>query len=159
MKELLDTPQTHEENGVLTYSVATVLAASPEIVWKKITDIEQLLKWDSMLLEMKGSINKNGKIKLRSAIKPKQTFSLKVSEFEPDRKMVWSSSMGPFFKGIRTYELKPHDGGTTLFKMDEKFSGWLLPIMKGMLPDCNVLFGTYIRDLKKELKSVNLVKV
>ena len=158
MKDLLDSPQTHEENGVLTYYVATVLAVSPEVVWQNITNIEKLLKWDSMLLEMSGSIRENGKIKLRSAIKPKQTFKLKVSEFAPNKKMVWTSSMGPLFRGVRTYEVLPHDGGTTLFRMNEEFSGWLLPIMKGVLPDCNVLFGTYIRDLKKEINSMNLEK-
>lgn len=159
MKDLLDTPQTHEENGVLTYSVATILAVSTEVVWQKITNIDQLLKWDSMLLEMTGTIGENGKIKLRSAIKPKQIFKLKVSEFVPKKRMVWSSSMGPLFKGVRTYEVLPHDRDTTLFRMNEKFSGWLLPIMKGVLPDCNILFGTYIRDLKKEIDSMNLEKV
>lgn len=156
MKELLDTPQSHEENGVLKYSVATVLSVSPEIVWQKITNIDQLLKWDSMLLEMTGSIKASGKIKLRSMIKPKQVFELKVTEFEPNKRMVWSSSMGPLFRGIRTYELIPYERSSTLFKMDEKFSGWMLPFMKGMLPDCNLLFGTYIRDLKKEIESMNL---
>jgi len=159
MKDQLDTPQTTHEKGVLTYSVATLLQASEDIIWKKLTDIDQLLQWDSMLVEMKGAIGKNGKIELRSAISPSQTFKLKVTEFIPNRKMVWSSSMGPLFKGVRTYELIPNRDGTTLFRMNEKFSGLLLPLMKRMLPDCNILFGTYIRDLNKEINSINLERI
>lgn len=150
MQTLLEKPTTVTKGNTLTYSVEAVFPISAETLWQKLTNIEELLRWDTMLLELKGNIGPKGKIKLRSAISPKQTFSLKVSEFIPNEKMVWSSVMGPLFKGVRTYELKPHVDGTH-FHMYENFSGIMLPLIKNKLPDCDTLFGTYINDLKKEL--------
>ena len=150
MQAIDETPKTVKQSGKLIYSVEALLAASPETVWQKITTPEELLRWDSMLMEFEGEIKEGGKIKLRSKMSPKQVFKLNIPEFVPNLKMVWSSSMGPLFKGVRTYQLQPKDGGT-YFSMKEEFSGWLLPIMKKALPDCDVLFGTYIKDLKNEL--------
>jgi len=150
MKTISEKPTTEKRGNTIIYSVEAALPASPEVVWQKLINIEELLRWDSMLIELDGTIGPGGKIKLRSAISPKQTFSLKVSKFVPNKKMVWSSGMGPLFKGIRTYDLKPHPDGTH-FHMHETFSGFMLPLIQNKLPDCDTLFGTYIKDLKKEL--------
>lgn len=143
-------PRAVERDGALVYSVAALLPAPPEAVWQKLTDPEALLRWDSMLLELEGRIEAGGTVRLRSALSPKQVFTLQVSEFVPNRLMVWRSGRGPLFRGVRTYRLEPNGGGT-LFRMEEVFSGWLLPLMKRMLPDCDTLFGTYVRDLQSEL--------
>lgn len=143
-------PHTEKRNGKLIYHMEARLDAPPQQVWAKISDIDQLLKWDSQLLELKGDLTEGGRIELRSKMAPKQTFKLKVSNVQPNRSMTWSSGMKPLFSGVRTYELEPIPGGTQL-RLKEVFSGWMLPLMQRQLPDCETLFGTYVRDLRTAL--------
>lgn len=152
MEFQLDQPVATTERRQITYTVECLFAVPPEAVWEKLTDKAALLEWDSNLMELNGDIGPGGRIKLRSKMSPKQTFRLKVSEYQPYEKMVWSSSMGPLFKGVRTFELRSHHTGTH-FRMYEVFSGWLLPLMRNQLPDCEILFGTYIKDLRQALHS------
>ena len=44
----------------------------------------------------------------------------------------------------------PAGDGTTDFEMVEAFSGLLLPMIKGSLPDFAPVFDRYALDLKKE---------
>jgi hypothetical protein len=64
--------------------------------------------------------------------------------------MVWSDGMAPMFKGERTFTLTPRADGTTELEMVETFSGLMLPMIKGSLPDFAPVFDRYARDLKKE---------
>jgi hypothetical protein len=54
------------------------------------------------------------------------------------------------FKGVRTFELKRRGDGTTDFAMQERFSGLMLPMIKGSLPDFGPVFERYATDLKTE---------
>jgi hypothetical protein len=57
--------------------------------------------------------------------------------------------MAPMFKGVRTFTLTPKPGGTTEFRMIEVFSGLMLPMIAGQLPDFAPVFEQYARDLKR----------
>jgi len=103
-----------------------------------------------MIMEIEGEIKNGGKVALRSAISPEQKFKLKISDLVPNRQMTWSSGMYPLFRGVRQYKLNDH-GGRTGLVVEEVFDGWLLRLMKNKLPDCETLFGTYARDLKRAL--------
>jgi len=54
------------------------------------------------------------------------------------------------FKGVRTFTLTENGDGTTLFAMKEEFSGVMLPMIKGSLPDFAPAFEAYAADLKRE---------
>lgn len=150
MEIVPDQPTTISERFRMTYIIESVLPAPQKAVWARLSDQEALLEWDSMLMELTGDFKPGGKIKLRSKLSPRQVFRLTVSEFEPPHRMVWRSGRKPLFQGVRTYELEPR-GKETFFRMQETFSGWMLPLMRSQLPDCETLFGTYIRDLQKAL--------
>jgi hypothetical protein len=53
------------------------------------------------------------------------------------------------FKGERTFTLTPGPDGTTLFRMTEVFTGLMLPVIKGSLPDFRVTFDQYAADLRR----------
>ena len=57
--------------------------------------------------------------------------------------------MAPMFKGVRTFSLSPNADGSTEFAMKEEFSGLMLPLIKGSLPDFAPVFETYAEDLKR----------
>jgi hypothetical protein len=64
--------------------------------------------------------------------------------------MCWTGGFAPMFKCVRTFELKPNKDGSTLFAMEERFSGLMLPLIKGSLPDFGPIFQRYANDLKRE---------
>jgi hypothetical protein len=64
--------------------------------------------------------------------------------------MTWTGGFSPVFKGVRTFELRPRDDGSTQFAMEERFSGLMLPFVKGSMPDFGPVFERYANDLKHE---------
>jgi hypothetical protein len=79
---------------------------------------------------------------------PGRTFKPKVAEFEADKRMVWRDGFAPMFQGVRTFTLTPADTGATDFAMNEVFSGLMLPMIAGSLPDFVPIFEEYVRCLK-----------
>ena len=63
--------------------------------------------------------------------------------------MTWSDGMAPMFKGVRTFTLVPAPDGCTEFRMKEEFSGLMLPMIKGSLPDFGPVFEAYAEDLRR----------
>lgn len=54
------------------------------------------------------------------------------------------------FKGVRTYTLEPKAEGSTDFTMSEVYTGLMLPMIAGSLPDFRPAFEQYVADLKRE---------
>ena len=48
----------------------------------------------------------------------------------------------------------PREDGSTDFAMEERFSGLMLPLAKGSLPDFGPIFERYANDLKNEAERV-----
>jgi hypothetical protein len=57
------------------------------------------------------------------------------------------------FKGVRTFTVAPDAEGGTTFAMTEVFSGVMLPLIAGSLPDFGPIFETYAADLKREAET------
>lgn len=134
-------------------AVRCSIRASPDRIWKLLTDAPRFPEWNSTVTTIDGAIALGQTLKLRVPSAPGRVFKPKVSAFEPGRSMVWSDGMAPMFKGVRTYTLTPGEGGTTVFSMAERFSGLMLPMIKGSLPDFGPIFETYARDLKRAAES------
>jgi hypothetical protein len=90
-------------------------------------------------------------VQLVAKIAPTRSFNLKVIEFIPEKKMVWTDEKtNPMFKGVRTYTLTPKADGSTDFRMSEVYTGLMLPMIAGSLPDFRPPFEQYVADLKRE---------
>jgi hypothetical protein len=50
---------------------------------------------------------------------------------------------------VRTFVLKQRLDGTTDFEMEERFSGLLLPLARGSMPDFGPVFASFARDLMR----------
>lgn len=138
-----------KENGALAYSVATKINAPPEAVWKVLTDASAYTSWNSTVVKLEGSIAKDEKIHLVAKVSPDRTFDLKVSELTPASKMVWEDGMPMgMFSGVRTFTLTPQADGTTAFTMAEVFSGGMMGMIEGSLPDFTSDFEHFAADLK-----------
>jgi uncharacterized protein YndB with AHSA1/START domain len=129
--------------------VAITIAVPPEKIWALLTDAAGFARWNTTVTSIEGTIALGERVKIRVPASDR-TFSPKVTAFVPNERMVWSDGMAPMFKGERTYTLTPRADGTTEFEMVETFSGLMLPMIKGSLPDFGPVFDRYARDLKKE---------
>ena len=129
--------------------VAVTIAARAEKIWALLTDAAGFARWNTTVTSIEGTIALGERVKIRVPVS-ERTFSPKVTAFVPNERMVWSDGMAPMFKGERTFTLTPRTDGTTDFEMVETFSGLMLPLIKGSLPDFGPVFDRYARDLKKE---------
>jgi hypothetical protein len=129
--------------------VAINIHAPRAKIWALLTNAADFPRWNSTVTSIKGAIELGQKLELRVPISDR-TFSPKVTELVPETRMVWSDGMAPMFKGERTFTLTPREDGSTDFEMIEVFSGVMLPMIKGSLPDFGPVFDRYAHDLKNE---------
>ena len=118
-------------------------------IWALLTNAKDFPRWNSTVQSIEGDIAAGQKIALYVKVAPGRAFKLTVSEFVPDKRMVWGD--GNFiFRGVRTYTLTPKPDNSTDFTMSEVFTGAMLPLIAGSLPDFGPEFEKYAADLKRE---------
>ena len=132
----------------LEYRVSVDIAAPAAAVWALLTDAPGFPRWNSTVTSIEGKIAQGEKLAIRVPVAPGRTFSPRVVALEPSSKMVWADGMAPMFRGERTFILAPAGAGTK-FTMVEVFTGVMLPMIKGSLPDFRSVFDTYAADLKR----------
>ena len=133
----------------MEYSAGINIKAKPEQVWALMTNAMDFPRWNSTVKSIEGKIASRETIKLVATISPERVFNLHIIEFTPQKKMVWSDG-NAMFKGVRTYTLTPKADGSTDFTMSEVYTGLMLPMIAGSLPDFIPTFEQYVSDLKKE---------
>jgi hypothetical protein len=130
-------------------AISTTIQASPESIWAFLTDAVAFPRWNSTVTSIEGKIAEGQTLKLKVPTAPKRVFKPKVSYVRAGRSMIWSDGATPMFKGVRTFTLTPNADGSTTFSMKERFSGLMLPLIKGSLPDFGPVFEAYAEDLKR----------
>ena len=131
-------------------AVTVDITAAPEWIWQLLTDANDMVRWNSTLTSIAGSIGPGGTVKMEVPEAPGNVFEIEVTTFTPPREMVWTQGNPIMFRGVRTYRLTPEGAGITRFEMIEVFSGLVLPIAARRLPDFEPIFERYAADLKAE---------
>lgn len=132
-----------------TFSASTNIKAPRETIWKIITDAPNYPTWDPWAIRIEGTIAPGETVTAYTKLSPKQAFPAKVTEFVPGQKMAWTGGMPlGLFKGVRTFTLIPKGDGTIDFIVREEFSGPLLPLFAGSLPDMTKPFEDFVAGLK-----------
>ena len=88
------------------FSATTVIDASPQRIWAILVDTNGYMEWDPGMERIEGKLALGEKVKFFTKLSPGQAFPVKVTTFEPERKMVLTGGM-PFglFKSERTHLL------------------------------------------------------
>ena len=134
------------------YSASTTIHAAPETIWKILTDTSGYPDWDPAMDHIEGQLALGETVKFFTRLSP-QAFPVKVTMFEPNRKLVLTGGMPlGLFKSERTHTLTPGRDGQTTFKTEETFSGPLLPISGRTIPDLTENFRAFAEGLKKQAK-------
>ncbi len=130
------------------YEASATINATPDRIWKVLTDASGLSEWDSGVERIEGTIAPGEKIKVYSDARPGRAIAVKVVEFEPGRRMVWRGGMPlGLFTGERTYTLSATDGGTE-FHMREEYTGPMLGMIWKSMPDMQPSFDQFAAGLK-----------
>lgn len=129
-------------------AISVKIDAKPTKIWALLTDAKAFPKWNSTVTSIEGEIAEGKALAIKVTAAGDRVFKPKVSNVEPERTMTWSDGFAPMFKGVRTFTLTPKDGGTE-FEMKETFTGLMLPMIKGSLPDFAPMFEAYAEDLKR----------
>lgn len=131
----------------MTCTVEVTIRAKAERAWRLLTDAEDFPRWNATITRIEGQIREGGRLRLYVP-GIDRTFTPVVSELVPNERMTWTGGFAPMFKGVRTFALRPRSDGTTDFAMQERFSGLMLPLVKGALPDFGPVFKRFADDLK-----------
>jgi hypothetical protein len=129
--------------------VALNIHAPAAAIWSLLIDANGFPRWNSTVTRVEGQIREGGRLRIHVP-GTDRTFTPSVSGVVPNERMIWIGGFSPVFKGVRTFELKPSDDGSTEFVMEERFSGLMLPFVKGSMPDFGPVFERYANDLKHE---------
>ena len=133
----------------MQYRVQNNIKASPEKIWALLTDAAAYPEWNSTVVRVEGNIVQGEKIKVFAKISPDRAFPVTVAQLEAPSKMVWQGGMPlGLFKGVRTFSLEAQDDGSTNVSMVENFSGLMVPLMAGSMPDLRPAFEGFAADLK-----------
>lgn len=137
-----------------TYSVKRDIQASPEVIWGYLTDASSYPEWNPAVLGIDGDIAEGERIRLTSIVNPNRQFTLRVSDVDAPRRMVWWDGMPlGLFKGVRTFELRPGQGDATEFSMEEVYSGLMAPLITKSIPDMTESFNQFADGLKAASES------
>lgn len=133
------------------YQAGITINAAPEIVWRILTDASGYPGWDPGMVRVEGQIEPHAQVKFITKFNPDQAFAVKVTRFEPSHTMVFTGGMPlGLFKSERTHTLRPNADGGTEFHTREIFSGILLPLFGGNIPDLTENFQGFAAALKAE---------
>jgi hypothetical protein len=140
------------------FATAITIRARPETIWALLTDAAGYPQWNSTVERIDGHIAAGGKITVhtKSAAKsaPGRAFPLRVTQFEPVRRMTWAGGMPlGLFTGIRTFVLTPTASGDVAFAMEEIYRGPLAPLIARSIPDLQPAFDTFAADLKRRAEA------
>ena len=134
---------------MFSYSATTTINASPDVIWRILTDAPGYPRWDPGIDRIEGTIAPGNSIKAFTKRDPKRAFPAKVSDFVLGRGMTWSGGMPlGLFKGVRTFTLTPQADGSIEFTLREAYSGPLLPLFARSIPDLTKTFEEFAAGLK-----------
>lgn len=135
------------------YKASTTIHAPPEKIWAVLTDGASWPQWDPSCDKIEGRIAPGEKLKAFTKLSPGRAFPVKVSEFVPNQKMTWSGGMPlGLFKGVRTFTLTPK-GDQVEFTLHEMFSGPMLALIGGSIPDMSEAFQKFVEGLKRRAEA------
>jgi hypothetical protein len=128
--------------------------ASPETVWKLLTDTSRFPEWNPFIRRLSGEL-KVGQ-KLTVFIQPPggsgMEFKPEVLKVEPGRELRWLGNLmiPGLFDGEHIFQIEPLGDGHVRFHQREIFSGILVPLLKKFLDsDTRRGFDAMNRRLKE----------
>jgi hypothetical protein len=133
-----------------TFQASISIRANPDAVWEILTDASRYTTWNTTVDKVEGRIAPGETVTVHAKLNPGRAFPVKVTEFVPGRKMVWTGGIPlGLFRGERTFTLTPRGDGAVEFHMREVFGGLLSPLIERSIPNLQPAFDEFVAALKK----------
>jgi|SRR5680860_543369 len=130
-----------------------VIDASPERVWRELTDLESYPGWNPFIAEASGVIEDGNRLKLRMTPPGGRAMSFKprVTKSDPARELRWLGHLGVrgVFDGEHYFQLEELPDGQTHLLHGEKFTGITVGLFGGMLEKTERGFGQLNEALRE----------
>lgn len=109
--------------------------ASPQQVWAVLADSEHYGEWNPVMVRLSGSLRAGETIEFENRMGERSmVFRPTLLAAQPGRELRWLGHLGVrgLFDGEHFFVLRPAGGGTELLH-GERFSGALVPLVRGWL--------------------------
>ncbi len=137
------------------FQVSTSIHASAASIWEILTDASRYTAWNTTVDKVEGRIAPGERVIVHAKVNPGRAFPVRVTEFVPERKMVWTGGMRlGLFKGERTFTLTPISGGNVEFRMREVYGGLLSGLVERSIPDLQPAFEEFAEALKRRAEGL-----
>ena len=131
------------------------IAASPNEIWKILTDFENYSSWNPFINSIEGTVQPGNKIIV--AIEG-MIFKPVVLRFDKEKELRWIGVLASkhLFAGEHTFKIIKQADGTCNFEHFENFSGLLLPFFQKKLKrETKAGFTAMNIKLKQKAESLN----
>src|SRR5881275_1590084 len=93
-------PDHAGDTPLKSFAATALIRSTPEAVWAILTDARRWAEWNTTVDRIDGDIAPGGKVTVYAKLNPGRAFPLKVSEFVPGQRMVWTGGIPlGLFKG------------------------------------------------------------
>lgn len=128
------------------------IKATPEQVWKVLTDFEKYSEWNSFIksIEGKKAQGEQWVIHIEPPNRKMMKFTPKVLKFEPNKELRWlgSAAIKGIFDGEHYFKITNLNNGFIRFDHGEIFKGLLVGFMPKLMKDTQVGFEQMNEALK-----------
>ena len=130
--------------------------APPERVWAVVTDFDAYPEWNPFIRRISGELREGARLEVR--IEPPgaraMTFKPTVRAVEANRELRWLGRLllPGIFDGEHSLRIEPLDGGRSRFVQSERFTGFLVGLVKGTLAKTEAGFEQMNTALKAHVE-------
>jgi hypothetical protein len=134
-----------------TYSASIDIDATPAKIWAIITDTPSHPSFDPSCIRIQGGKAEEGAwLRIYTTEGPERGILMRVASFSPGRMMVWAAgSLFGLLRRVRTFAIEERTRGKCRFTLKEEFSGPLLRLAGGSIPDMTGAFEGFCKGLKE----------
>ncbi|WP_067825137.1 SRPBCC domain-containing protein [Actinomadura kijaniata] len=122
----------------LNLSASIEMEATPDQVWKVLTDLPAYAQWNPFIISSSGRVQEGATLRnvMRDA-DGETTFTPTVLEATPGREFRWVGKVAPggVFTGEHRFVIEPIGSGRVRLTQSEKFTGVLVPFFADKLND------------------------
>ncbi|MFN7685345.1 MAG: SRPBCC domain-containing protein [Oligoflexia bacterium] len=130
---------------------------STDVVWRELTNLPMHPEWNPFIKSISGNLAVGEKLNVHIQ-PPNQSRSMKFSprilKFEAAKEFSWKGHLliPGLFDGEHFFRLEAVSPSQTRFVHGEKFTGILVPVLKGMLGETKMGFELMNQALKKRVE-------
>jgi uncharacterized protein YndB with AHSA1/START domain len=139
-----------KEPGVKEYDTVSKIRATPEMVWRVLTDASGYANWNPEIIGIDGRMALNERITARVKLGSGaiRRVPMRVTAFEPPSRMEWTGGLPlGLFVGLRTFTVTPRDGMVE-FRMHLRMSGPLAPLILKSVGDRQTEIDTFASAIR-----------